>query len=131
MMIHSRLRLGPLATPLRHCVAVIVMFTQCLMVIAPIADLQDAAPLTPTIASAFEMGMTHTAFDTDHGHQHQHDSSTCPACIAQSLVAQVSPPTRAFVPESDERTIREATDERALHSQRTSLQRSRAPPIAS
>jgi hypothetical protein len=131
MMIRSRLRLGPLATPLRHCVAAIAMFAQLVMAIAPIADLQDAAPLTPTIASIVEMGNTHTAFDTDHGHQHNHDASTCPACIAQSLVAQVASPTRALLHVGDEHATAVVTTELPLQAHYLSLQRSRAPPTAS
>ncbi len=130
MMHRPRLRLGPLATPLRHCVAAIAMFAQCLMVIAPIADLQDAAPLPPTFASVVEIGLSHASVDTDHGHQHAHDPSTCPACIAQSLIAHVSPPTRAFAVVVDEHTRRDLSTAVPHQTRYPTRQQSRAPPAA-
>lgn len=128
---HYRLRLGPIAAPLRHCVAAIAMFAQCLMVIAPIADLRDAAPLPRTLASVVELGVSHVAVDTDHGHQHAHDPSTCPACIAQSIIAHVNPPTRAFAVVVDERTRLDLLTAVPHQTRYPTRQQSRAPPSAS
>lgn len=129
MMSRSRPWLGPLATPLRHCMAAVAMFAQCLVVIAPLADAREAAPLPPTIASAMEAGRTNLAVDSDHGHQNKHNAATCPACIAQAFIAHVSPSTSILLVESDERALRNPTSERALQPQLLSLQRSRAPPL--
>lgn len=131
MMPRSRLRLGLLAAPLRHCVAAVAIFAQCLMVIAPLADAREAAPLPPTIALVMEAGRTHRAVDTDHGHQDKHNAATCPACIAQTFVADVTRPASILIVASDERALRDPSDERALQPQLLSLQRSRAPPVAS
>jgi hypothetical protein len=129
MMTRSRLRLGPLAAPLRHCVAAVAMFAQCLMVIAPLSDAREAAPLPPSVSSILEFGNSHVAINADHGHQVSHDATTCPACIAQSLVAHVSRPVRAPVPDAGLRTSGEPARKVIRPFQYRSLLRSRAPPF--
>ena len=130
MMPRPRPWLGPLANPLRHCVAAVAMFAQCLVVVAPLADAREAAPLPPTIASALEASRTTLAVDRDHGHQNKHNAATCPACIAQTFIAHVTPPASSIVLASDERVPRDPTNERALPPHFLSLQRSRAPPVS-
>lgn len=123
-------RWAPVATALRHSVAAFTIFAQLLVIVAPLADAREAAPLPPTLAAIFEMGQSQAAVDTDHGHQHQHDSATCPACIAQTIVADVATPQRGLIPESGERARLEHRHEQAPPPQFLSLQRSRAPPAA-
>src|SRR5450759_571003 len=100
MMIGSLFRPGPLATAVRHCVAAVAMFAQCLMVVAPLADARDAGPWRPSIASILEAARSHRAVDTQHSQPHQHNPATCPACIAQTLHASLPAPARALLAES-------------------------------
>ena len=130
MLIRLPFRPGPIVTVVRQCVVAVAMFAQCLMVIAPLADARETDPWRPSIASILEAGRSHHAVDTQHGHPHQHDPATCPACIAQTLHANLPGAARAPLAEAGERVLGVSPSEREHQPHFLSLQQSRAPPVA-
>ena len=119
-----------LATAVRRALASVATFAQLLLLFTPLVELRDtdsgphaitAASLTPDAPSV----------GASHGQAVPHDATTCPACIAQSLHAQLVASVRlptAIVAEPTPTEFR--TDVLPYHDP-PSTHRSRAPPAVS
>jgi hypothetical protein len=112
---------------MRRMIAAVALVAQVVMVFAPMGDLcgvtRDTAPALVAAAGGAAIGVQHPG--------RPHDAATCPACIAQSLHAQLvsafSLPTLAIASRAPEDLRTTFIAHRGLP---TSHQ-SRAPPVRS
>ncbi|MGH7582376.1 MAG: hypothetical protein ACREL5_04015 [Gemmatimonadales bacterium] len=75
---------GRVASAFRRGVASVALIAQAALLVAPLADVHDAAAAGPgaltAVSAAGEIGIA-----AQQSHGRAHDPATCPACIAQSL----------------------------------------------
>jgi hypothetical protein len=126
----AALRTNQLATAINRALASVAVFAQLLLWFAPLVEVHDGDAAT----WAFAVGVTTSQaviFAGQPDRLPQHNPMTCPACIAQSLHAQLASsvrlPTVVAVP-------RASIDLRATllpHHDPPSTHRSRAPPVVS
>lgn len=113
----------------QRIIAVVALVAQGAMLVAPLGDVRDGPPAATLAQAASASG---TAFV--HGPAQParpHNPATCPACIAQSLHAQLAP---AFALPTFWHASRTAVDHPAafvVHRAAFSSHHSRAPPVRS
>src|SRR5579862_9429490 len=79
---------GGITTAIHRALTSVAMFAQVMLLFAPLIDVQDTGPGH----RAFAVGMTTPGIATmgsPRESSRHHDAATCPACIAQSLHAQL------------------------------------------
>lgn len=119
-----------LAMAVRHAVACVAIFAQALLLFTPLVELRDAHA-GPSTISAGAITPDAPSVAPQHERSRQHDATSCPACIAQSLHAQVAPgapPPTCEIVECHALDLRSAVA--ASHGP-SSAHRSRAPPSIS
>jgi hypothetical protein len=120
---------GELATAIRRALAGVAIFAQLLLLFSPLIELHDGdagARATSAIPAA---GAAMVAGQPDR--TPQHNPMTCPACIAQSLHAQLASGVRlptVVVAQAAPVDLRTA---RLLQHDPPSTHHSRAPPVVS
>lgn len=121
---------GTLATTLRRALASAAVFAQALLLLAPSGEAHEGFS-GPAVIGAFSATQNAPALAPSHDLGHRHDTTTCPACIARSLHAQVAGatalPTHAVV----ERHSLQPSHAAAVSTGSLSAHRSRAPPTFS
>lgn len=123
------LRLSSVAvrSTIRRGLALVAILAQIAIVFAPLVEVHDAQ--TGSVATAtIPIPSQGAAIGTQQNHRPPHNPMTCPACIAQSLHAQLTSnvriPTLAFA----EQGRSEFRAEIFLSGDHPSSHRSRAPP---
>jgi len=115
---------------LRRALTSVAVFAQVLLVCSPLIEVRDgeihhrvlaAGVCTPGVAT----------ISADRASTSHHNATTCPACIAQSLHAQVVSPVRMPTFVVGERTVTHAPGVVAPHHDPPSAHHSRAPPALS
>ena len=127
MAIGSR---GGLATAVRHAIAGVATFAQLLLLFTPLVELRDteSGPQSISVAS---IAPDSPSIGANHGQVPPHNATTCPACIAQSLHAQLVAGVRlptTIVAELAPPDIRNVA---LPYHDPPSTHRSRAPPLVS
>ena len=121
---------GSLATAIRRSLASVASFAQLLLLFAPLVELRETGHGTDTV----EAGVTAPnapALDVQRGQAQHHDATTCPACIAQSLHAQLVGPVRLPTNVIAEQAPVEIPGAAVQTLDPPATHRSRAPPVAS
>ena len=119
-----------LATAVRHALASVATFAQLLLLFTPLVELRDAqsGPQSISVASITPDAPTVGA---NHGQAAPHNATTCPACIAQSLHAQLVAGVRLPTTVVAERAPTDIRNVALPHHDPPSTHRSRAPPVVS
>ena len=118
-----------LGAAFRRALAAAALVAQVALLVAPLADVHDAAAVDPGAIPAVSAGGAN-GITAQQSHERAHNPATCPACIAQSLHANferpVGVPAVAVVQASP------ADPRAAGRPQRgpPATHQSRAPPLA-
>jgi hypothetical protein len=115
---------------MRRSLAIIATVAQVLLLFAPLAELRDEDHGIRTIAAGITRPDSPAIAPTPARSQ-PHNATTCPACIAQSLHAQVAhaaPLPAAAVIENQRFELRSAV---VVSTGPPSAHQSRAPPVIS
>jgi hypothetical protein len=121
---------GELAPAIRRALASVAIFAQLLLVFAPLLEVRDGDNGTwPIAVGVTTPGALMVAGQPDH--RPQHNPTTCPACIAQSLHAQLESSVRLPVVVVAQRAPVDLRTASLRHHDPPSLHHSRAPPVLS
>jgi N-acetylglutamate synthase/N-acetylornithine aminotransferase len=119
-----------LIVAIRRALTSAAVFAQALLVCSPLVEVRDAEVHNRVLAAGVSTpGITTMA--ADRGTASHHNATTCPACIAQSLHAQVVSPVRMPTFVIGERAVSQAPGVVAAHHDPPSAHHSRAPPALS
>lgn len=102
-----------------------VLLAQLVLVLAPLADRGHPEPAAVAIASVGGIYAIHA----DRGHLAEHNPTTCPACIAQSIHAPAQMAPEPFLGLLEGPAIVASLDFLTPSSPSLALPRSRAPPV--
>jgi hypothetical protein len=121
---------GSLKSAIWHSLAATAVFAQVLMLFTPLIEVRDTdAPGRVIAAGVTTPGSA--AMASERGRTSPHNATTCPACIAQSLFAQVESSVRLPTLVVAERTPVDLRAEVLRHHDPPSTLHSRAPPVVS
>ncbi len=112
------------------CVGALAMFAQLLLLIAPFGEVRERGTVTRTLAAA-ESASGISTIAADHGASRPHDATTCPACIAQSLHAQLVPAMALATYTVADRAPSDRRSSLLPHHDPPAAHQSRAPPTVS
>jgi hypothetical protein len=118
------------ATAFRRALSSVAIFAQLLLLFTPLVELRDG----DTDSRAIAAGITRPdapSMAPQHEQAQQHNATTCPACIAQSLHAQLTAPVRLPTTIVAERTPTEIRREVLPGHDPPTAHLSRAPPVVS
>jgi hypothetical protein len=100
---------------------------QVALLVAPLADRGHPEPAAVAIASAGGINAIHA----DRGHVAEHNPTTCPACVAQSVHASVQAAPAPLAGDAGRVARVDVPELLAPSSVSLALPRSRAPPVLS
>lgn len=121
---------GGLAAAMRHAFASVAIFAQVLLLFSPLIEVREG----PEGSRAIAAGLTTPDAPTlgaQHGQAQPHNSTTCPACIAQSLHAQLTDSVRLPITMVAARTPLDIRNSVLPQHDPPSTHHSRAPPVLS
>lgn len=118
------------AIAVRRALSSVAIFAQVILIFVPLVDLHDGDGAGRIIAAGLTTPDSPT-IAAQQGQQPQHNATTCPACIAQSLHAQLSAAVHLpTVPVAERRVVDRRSSTLPQHDPPTTLH-SRAPPVVS
>lgn len=121
---------GSLKSAIRHSLAGMAVFAQVLMLFTPLLEVRDTEAPGRVIAAGVTTPSGAT-LASERGRTSPHNATTCPACIAQSLFAQVESSVRLPTLVVAERAPVDLRAEVLRHHDPPSTHYSRAPPVVS
>lgn len=123
-------RRGGLATATRHALACVAIFAQLLLLFTPLVELRDteSGPQSISVAS---ISPDSPSIGANHGQAPPHNATTCPACIAQSLHAQLVASVHLPTTITAELAPTDIRNVALPYHDPPSTHRSRAPPVVS
>ncbi len=121
---------GELATAIRRALASVAIFAQVLLLFSPLIELHDGdAGARVAIGTVGTSGAAMVAGLPDH--TPQHNPTTCPACIAQSLHAQLASGVRLPTVVVAQQAPADFRTAHLPQHDPPSTHHSRAPPVVS
>jgi hypothetical protein len=126
----GNVRRRDLTTAIRHALSSVAIFAQVLLLFTPLVELRDRHGSTHADPSAISAPGV-AAVGADHGQAPPHNPSTCPACIAQSLHAQLASSMRLPTILVTHRLVADRRAAVLPQHDPPSSHHSRAPPVVS
>jgi hypothetical protein len=118
------------AIAVRRALSSVAIFAQVILIFTPLVDLHDGDGAGRVIAAGLTTPDAAT-ISAQQGQPLQHNPTTCPACIAQSLHAQLSAAVRLpTVPVAERSVVDRRSSALPQHDPPATLH-SRAPPVVS
>lgn len=114
----------------RRALSSVAIFAQVVLIFAPLVDLHDGDGARRVIAAGLTTPDAPT-MAAQTGHPLQHNATTCPACIAQSLHAQLSAAVRLPTVPVAERSVADRRSAALPQHDPPATLHSRAPPVVS
>jgi hypothetical protein len=115
---------------IRHALSSVAIFAQVLLLFTPLLELRHRDGATAAIAAGFSTPEVAT-ISADHGQSPPHNPTTCPACIAQSLHAQLASSMHLPTIVVTHRVVADRGASALPQHDPPSSHHSRAPPVVS